>query len=54
MDGDNVEPIIQVLAEIAFPNQFGQILIGGGHHPHVYFHPVLPSDPSHLVFLQYA
>src|SRR5262245_7085977 len=44
LDRDDVEPIVEVFAELALADQGGQVPVGGGDHAHVHPERVLAAD----------
>ena len=51
---DDVEPVEQVLAELARLDQLGQVAVGGGDDAHVHLDRVGRADPLDLALLQHA
>ena len=49
-DGENIQPVVQVFAELAFGHAFLQILIGSGNHPHVRTDGLSPPEPLEFFF----
>ena len=54
LDGKNVEPVIEILAEFAFPRRLLEIAIGGGDHANVDFLRPRAAHGLKLPFLQHA
>ena len=53
-DGKNVNPVKEVLAELALPHQGLQIAMGSHHHSHIYLGRLVAADALDFAFLQYA
>ena len=53
-EGDDVEPVIQVLAEQALADQLLEVVVGGGDDPHVRPHGGTAADGRVLAFLEDA
>ena len=45
-EGDDVEPVVEVLAEAPFDHQPLQVGIGGGEETHAHFHLLRAADPA--------
>src|SRR2546429_472676 len=54
MDWEDVEPVKKILTEVALPNCFLKIYVGGGEHPHIYLSFLCTAHPAHRSFLQSA
>lgn len=52
MQGDNVQPVIEVPAETAQPDPLRQIFIGGGENPDIYGNRIYRADADDLLFLE--
>ncbi len=53
-DADHVEPIVEVLAETSLGNEFFEVLVRGGDHPHVDLDRLRPADRLEPALLQHA
>ena len=54
LDRDDVQPIVEVLAELPLADQRRQIAIGRGDHPHVHAECVLAADALERLLLERA
>ena len=54
VDAHHVEPIKQILAEVALGDFFLQIDVGGGDHAHVHLHRLRIADALEFALLQDA
>src|SRR5215813_4308599 len=54
MDGEDIQPVVEIAAESARPHVIGQIPIGRRHDPHVYAHGLAAAQPFELALLQDA
>ena len=54
MNGDNVQPIIEIFSKFSLFNQILQIFIGGHNQAKVAFHRPDSSDPLYFLFFQDA
>ena len=54
MDGEDVEPIVEVLAQLSFCHGVGGILVGRGDDPHVDRLLLPSSEPSERPLLKHA
>ena len=54
LDGKNIEPVIKILAEFAFPRRLLEIPIGGGDHANIDFLRPRAAHRLKLPFLQHA
>src|SRR5262245_50976824 len=54
MDGEYIQPVVEIAAESARPHVIGQIPIGRRHDPHVYAHGLAAAQPFELALLQDA
>ena len=54
VDGEDVQPIVQVLAELALGGHGLQVLIGGGDQPDVHLGFTGGAQPPDLAILQHA
>ena len=52
IDGDDVQPVVEVLAEPALAHQRGQVAMSGGDHADVDLDRRFGSHRYHLVLLQ--
>ncbi len=53
-DADDVEPVVEVLAELAALDRRLEILVGRGEEAHVDAERVLAADRAHALVLQHA
>src|SRR6266446_3241513 len=53
-DGNYIEAIKQVLAELALANRLAQVAMGGGDDPHIGFDRQPAADDGELALLQYT
>ena len=55
VDREHVEPVEEVLAQLAVGDRLGRVLVGGGHHAHVDLDLVLAAAHApEAAFLQHA
>ena len=54
LEADDVEAVVQVLAELAARDVGFDVAVGRGDHPHVDFRFLGRADRTHLAFLQHA
>ena len=52
MDSDDIQTIVEILAEITLRDSFGQILIGRGDHADIDGEPILSAHPANLMLLE--
>ena len=52
VDGEYVQPVIEICAELSFPHQTSEILIGGCDYSHVNVQSVAATEPLELLFLK--
>ena len=50
---DHVQPVVQVLAELAVCDHPSEVAVGGGDHAHVHLDRVRVADPLELALLQH-
>ena len=53
-DREDVQPVVEVLAELAGRDRLFEILVGGGHEPHVGPDGFRAAQPLELALLQDA
>ncbi len=53
-DRDHAQAVIQVFAELAFFNFFGQLLVRRGNNTHIHFRVTRITDPAHFSFLEHT
>ena len=53
-EGDDVEAVVQVLAQLALGDQPVDVLVGGDHEPDVERDQRLAAEPAHLALLEDA
>jgi hypothetical protein len=51
---NDLEPVVEILAEPAFVDELLEVAIGRGYHTHVDFQSFIPADAFKLAFLQEA
>uniref|UniRef100_A0A1I7YAB7 Uncharacterized protein n=1 Tax=Steinernema glaseri TaxID=37863 RepID=A0A1I7YAB7_9BILA len=54
LEGDHVQAIVKVFAELADLGQVLQVAVGGGNQAHIDLLRLHRAHPSDLAFLQYA
>jgi hypothetical protein len=54
LDVDDVEAVVQVLAELALADRLGQVAVGRGDQPHVDLDRLAAADPLERPLLQHA
>ena len=54
LDGEDVQPVEQILAEAALRHGLGQVAVGGGDDPHIHLHRAFGPDGVDLALLQGA
>jgi hypothetical protein len=54
LDGDDIEPVMQVQPEAAFPHLPHEIVVGGGYHPERIWHATCTAERTDLLLLQEA
>lgn len=54
MNGNDVDPVEQVLAKLSVCDHFVQVLVGRGDDAHVAFELFDPAEPPELSFLQHT
>ena len=54
LDLDDIQPIVEVLAEAAVLDHFRQVGVGRGHHSHVHFDRLAVADALELALLEHA
>ncbi len=51
---DDIQPVIEILAELALFDQFGQIRVGGGDDSHIHADGLRAAESLKLALLQHA
>ena len=51
---NDVQPEVQILAELTAIDRFLEVLVGGGNHPHIHFDGSRRPEPLDFLFLQDA
>ena len=54
MDGNHIQPVVEVFPEPAAFNRFFQVFVGGTDHAHIDANGLLSANPFKLTFLQKA
>src|SRR5437763_673406 len=54
IDGNNIEPIVEVFPESAFLDPFFERFVGGGNDTHIDVNRDVITHPTHLAFLEDA
>ena len=51
-EGNHVEPVVEVFADLTFGQQLGDVAMSRGQEPHVERDRLVPTQAPHLVFLE--
>src|SRR5215213_11585050 len=54
LDGDDIEPVVEILPEISSVDLAREVLVGGGHHSGVHFDATGAADTFELPLLEHA